>query len=312
MWFKNLQVYRLPSSFEISPEDLTEHLKPDQFTPCGSQELSRAGWVPPLGDNAEMLLHSSNGYWMFCSRRQDRLLPASVIKEVHDERVQDKEQAEDRKLSGKERRDLKEEIQFELLPRAFVKSSRQFGYISAKDRMLVIDSRSATNAEAFVSQIRESVGSFPAIPLTSSSSPIDVMTSWLVGGQLPSGFELGEECEIRDNADIKSIIRFKNQNLRSDELISMLNNGMHVSKLALIWQERVECIIDENLGISRLRFSDVVLTKSDEVEAETVEEQFDVDFSIMTLELSTFMASLLNAFGGEKNASDKIDGEQND
>jgi len=35
------------------------------------------------------------------------------------------------------------------------------------------------------------------------------------------------------------------------------------------------------------------------VEAQDFAEQFDVDFSIMTLELSAFIKALLEAFGGE-------------
>jgi recombination associated protein RdgC len=47
-----------------------------------------------------------------------------------------------------------------------------------------------------------------------------------------------------------------------------------------------------------LRFSDLVQEQADEVEAEDVATRFDVDFSIMSLELSAFLESLMNALGG--------------
>ena len=49
MWFKNLQVYRFTKPFDMTPEELSEALQTKEFQPCGSQDLSRYGWVPPLG-----------------------------------------------------------------------------------------------------------------------------------------------------------------------------------------------------------------------------------------------------------------------
>ncbi len=57
-------------------------------------------------------------------------------------------------------------------------------------------------------------------------------------------------------------------------------------------------MIDEKLCIKRLRFSDLVQEKASEVEADDAAQQFDVDFAIMTLELSGFLKALTGAFGG--------------
>jgi recombination associated protein RdgC len=153
-----------------------------------------------------------------------------------------------------------------------------------------------------IDDLREAVGPLSLIPLASKNQPIEVMTQWVNNGNLTQGFELGEECELRDNADISSVIRCKNQDLSATEILNHLKTGMHVSKLALNWQQRVEFVVDEKLVIKRLRFSDLVQEKADEVEAEDVAQQFDVDFSIMALELSGFFKALLAAMGGEESA----------
>ena len=210
------------------------------------------------------------------------------------------EERESRKLPRKERQSLKDEIMFDLLPRAFVRSSLQFAYISPKDSLLVVDASSAKRAEELLSSIREAVGTFSVIPLASLNEPIDIMTKWVSNGQLAGGFELGEECELRDNADIKSTIRCKNQNLSTGEIINHVKAGMHVSKLALCWQDRIDFLVDEKLAIKRLKFSDIVHEKATEVEAEDAAQKFDADFSIMTLELAGFLKSLVDAMGGER------------
>jgi len=298
MWFKNLQLYRFSKPFELDAATLGQQLEQQGFVPCGSQDTTRSGWVPPLGRHGSEFVHATNGYLMICAKRQDKLLPAAVINEELEEKALEIELRESRQLPRKERRSLRDEVYFNLLPKAFVRSSLQFAYISPRDQLLVVDASSVKRAEELLQQLRDALGSLSVIPLVSKHQPIDVMTRWISSGQSESGFELGEECELRDNADISSVIRCKNQDLAAAEIVNHLKTGMHVSKLALNWQQRLEFVLDEKLTVKRLRFSDIVQEQANDTEAEDVATRFDVDFSIMALELSRFIEALVNAFGG--------------
>ena len=304
MWFKNLQVYRFSKPFELSSETLNEQLSQHSFVPCSSQETSRTGWTTPLGRHSDEFVHVTNGYFMVCAKREDKLLPASVINEALEEKQLEIEIREDRRLARKERVSLKDEIIFSLLPRAFSRSSLTFAYISTRDNWLIIDAASAKKAEALIDELRETLGSFPVIPLVPKNLPTDVMTSWVNSGEPGQGFSLGEECELRDNANINSIILCKNHDLSASEILNHLKTGMHVSKLALSWQERVECVLDENLAIKRLRFSDLVQEKANEVDTDDAASRFDTDFAIMSLELSEFIKALVKVLGGESRSED--------
>ena len=298
MWFKNLQLYRFSKPFELDAATLGQQLEQQEFVPCGSQDTTRSGWVPPLGRHGSEFVHATNGYLMICAKRQDKLLPAAVINEELEEKALEIELRESRQLPRKERRSLRDEVYFNLLPKAFVRSSLQFAYISPRDQLLVVDASSVKRAEELLQQLRDALGSLSVIPLVSKHQPIDVMTRWISSGQSESGFELGEECELRDNADISSVIRCKNQDLAAAEIVNHLKTGMHVSKLALNWQQRLEFVLDEKLVVKRLRFSDIVQEQANDTEAEDVATRFDVDFSIMALELSRFIEALVDAFGG--------------
>jgi len=298
MWFKNLQLYRFSKPFELDAATLGQQLEQQGFVPCGSQDTTRSGWVPPLGRHGSEFVHATNGYLMICAKRQDKLLPAAVINEELEEKALEIELRESRQLPRKERRSLRDEVYFNLLPKAFVRSSLQFAYISPRDQLLVVDASSVKRAEELLQQLRDALGSLSVIPLVSKHQPIDVMTRWISSGQSEPGFELGEECELRDNADISSVIRCKNQDLAAAEIVNHLKTGMHVSKLALNWQQRLEFVLDEKLVVKRLRFSDIVQEQANDTEAEDVATRFDVDFSIMALELSRFIEALVDAFGG--------------
>lgn len=298
MWFKNLQLYRFTQPFALDAETLGSQLSEHAFIPCGSQETNRVGWAPPLGRHGSEFVHASNGFLMICLKRQDKLLPAAVINEALEEKMVNFEESEGRKMPAKQRRSVKDELVFSFLPKAFAKSSYEYAYIAPQDDLLVVNSASAKRAEEMIDALRAALGSLSVIPLAAKHQPIDVMTRWL-NTQPDSGFTLGEECELRDNADVSCLIRCKNQDLSSQEISSHLKTGMHVSKLALNWQERLEFVLDEKLIVRRLRFADVIQEQASEVEADDVATRFDVDFSIMTLELSGFVKALVEAFGGE-------------
>ena len=157
---------------------------------------------------------------------------------------------------------------------------------------------SPKRAEDLLQQLRDSLGSLSVIPLTSKHQPLEVMTRWVADGRCESGFEIGEECVLRDNNDVNSTIRCKKQDPTSTEIVNHLATGMHVSQLALGWQQRVEFVVDGKLVIKRLRFADLVQEQASEVDADDAATRFDVDFAIMSLELARFIDALASAFGG--------------
>jgi recombination associated protein RdgC len=298
MWFKNLQIYRFTKPFELDAETLGQQLAEAAFVPCGSQDMERSGWVPPLGRHGSELVHATNGYLMLCTRRQEKLLPPGVINEALEEKAVEIETREARQLPRKERRELRDEVYFSLLPKALLRSTLQYAYIAPREQLLIVDAASPKRAEDLLQQLRDSLGSLSVIPLTSKHQPLEVMTRWVADGRCDTGFEIGEECELRDNNDVNSTIRCKKQDPTSTEIVNHLGTGMHVSKLALNWQQRLDFVIDDKLVIRRLRFADLVQEQASDIEADDAAARFDVDFSIMSLELSRFIDALSQAFGG--------------
>jgi recombination associated protein RdgC len=299
MWFKNLYIYRFTKPFELTPEEISEQLTEFEFQPCESQELSRTGWVPPLGRHGSDLVHANSGNIMLCAKRQDKLLPASVVAEEVEQQIEMIEQAEARSVGRKEKQSLKEEMIFTLMPKAFVRSSLQYAYIAPREGWLVINCASAKKAEDFLNALRDALGTLPVIPLQAKNIPLQAMTNWLLSSEAPNGFEFGHQCELRDPSDEGGTIRCKHQDLTSTEMNNHLKAGMTVSKLGLIWSAGIDCVIDENLAVKSLGFDDVIQEQADSSDGQDVAEKFDNDFSIMALELSRFIKGLVSAFGGE-------------
>jgi recombination associated protein RdgC len=300
MWFKNLVFYRFTSPFVHSAESLHEKLQESAFSPCSSQEISRSGWVPPMGKLSDQLVHAADGFILLCSKKQEKILPASVIKEFMMEKVEQIEDEQQRKVRKKERDAIKEEVLLELTPKAFSRYQHTFAYIAPEQGLLVVDASSAKRAEDFCSALRKVLGSLPVTIPAMKSAPASIMTAWLAGDEtVPTGIELSDECELRDPAEAGGIVRCKQQDLGGEEIATHLKAGKQAVKLALDWRENLTCILGDDLIIRRLKFSDLIQEKAAEMGDADAAAQFDADFSLMTLEITRFIPELMEALGGE-------------
>jgi len=300
MWFKNLALYRFTEPFTLTADELEEKLDDKRFSPCGSHDEFSLGWTPSVGNSSEQLIHASNGFMMLCLKKEEKVIPAGVINEMLQEKIAEVEEQEARKLSKKERSALKDELIFELLPRAFSFSKKTYAYIDPKGGWIVVDAASAKKAEDLLSYLRKGLGSLPVIPINTTDKPVSIMTQWLVEtGSVPKDLVIEDECELRSQEDEGSIIRCKKHNLALPEITNHLELGKQVIKLAINWTDRISFIVDENLAIKRLKFLDLIQDQVADTEAEDELARFDVDFSIMSLELANFLPRLVEIFGGE-------------
>jgi len=300
MWFKNLALYRFTEPFTLTADELEEKLADKHFRPCGSHDEFSLGWTSPVGNTSEQLIHASNGFFMLCLKKEEKVVPAGVINEMLQDKIAEVEEQEARKLSKKERTALKDELIFELLPRAFSFSKKTYAYIDPKGGWIIADAASAKKAEDLLSYLRKGLGSLPVVPVNTTDKPIATMTQWLVdNSSVPKDLVIEDECELRSPEDEGSIIRCKKHNLALPEIINHLDTGKQVIKLAVNWTDRISFIIDENLAIKRLKFLDLIQDQVADTEAEDESARFDVDFSIMSLELSNFLPRLIEIFGGE-------------
>ncbi|GAA5523908.1 recombination-associated protein RdgC [Microbulbifer aestuariivivens] len=298
MWFKNLRVYRLTKEFALSADKLNELLEPQAFVPCGSQDAARYGWVPPLGRHGSELVHATNGYLMVCAKKQEKVLPAGVVNEKVEERALAISEREHRSVGRKEKQTLKDEVLLEMRPKAFARSRLHYAYIAPRDGWVVVDAASASAAEELLEHLREALSSLAVIPLSAKNLPQQAMTHWLSAPEAPARFEFGHECELRDPKDSGSVIRCKNQDLCAEEIHNHLLAGMQVHKLGLVWNGGVEFVVDHQLSVKRLKFSDELIEKADSADSENAAQRFDADFSVMTLEISALLTDLVAAFGG--------------
>ena len=77
MWFKNLQIYRLPAGWKPSPEAPETQLGRNRFNPCGPMDPQTKGWLPPTDEPA--LAHAQGPYLLLSLAVEHKPLPSSVV-----------------------------------------------------------------------------------------------------------------------------------------------------------------------------------------------------------------------------------------
>ena len=240
MWFRNLLMYRLTSDIPLTADTLETALAAKPALPCGSQTLSTYGFIPPFGkDEDAQLVHSGQGFLLICARTEERILPSSVVRDAVQEKVDEIEAAESRKVYKKEKDQIKDEVTQALLPRAFIRRSKTYAAIAPAQGLILVDSSSAKRAEELLSTLREVLGSLPVRPVAVKAAPTATFTQWVKEHQASHGLALTNECELRDSAEDGGIIRIKREDLASEEVQMHLAAGKLVTQLTLAWEDKL-------------------------------------------------------------------------
>ncbi len=290
MFFRNLTLFRFPTSLDLS--ELDTHLADVQLKPVGPMDLSSRGFVSPFGRDAEALSHRIDDAIWLTVGGEDKLLPAAVVNDLLGKKMAEIEEKEGRKLGGRARKRLKEDLVAELLPRAFVRPTRTDAMLDLEHGLCIVDTSSRKNAEAVVSEIRHALGSFPALPLNAEVAPRSVLTGWIAGEPLPDGLSLGDECELKDAAEHGAVVKCQHQELQADEIAKHLEAGKQATRLALTLDDHVSFVLGEDLVIRKLKFLDGAVDQLESTEREDVRAELDARFALMAGELKRLFAVL--------------------
>jgi len=294
MFFRNLTLFRFPASLDLS--QLESHLGECALKPAGPLEMSSRGFVSPFGRDEAVLSHRVGDCIWLTVGGEERLLPSVVVNDAAAKKIAEAEQREGRKLGGRTRKRIKDEIVIDLLPRAFIRPLRTDAYLDLEHGFVAVDTSSRKSAENVVSEVRRALGSFPALPLNAETSPRALLTGWIAGEEMPDSVILGDECELKDAADRGAIVKCQRQELQGEEIGKHLESGKQVTRLALAFDDHVSFVLGEDLVVRKLKFLDGAVDQLENTERESMHAELDARFALMSGELKRLFMMLEKAF----------------
>lgn len=295
MWFKNLQIYRLPAPWAVTPEQLEAALVPQAFAPCTSLDMQSQGWLSPR-DNG-MLVHTINRQMLILLGTEKKLLPATVINQVSKARAAEIEEQQGFAPGRKQMKDIKEQVTDELLPRAFSICRNTWTWIDPVNGWLVVDAGTPAKAEEVIKLLLKSVDKLPLETLHVARSPVTTMTDWLAADEAPVGFTVDQDTELRATGEGKATVRYVRHTIEADDVRRHIASGKQCTRLAMTWADKISFVLTESLSVKRIAPLDVL--KETDATTKNDDERFDGDLMLMTGELAKLIADLVEALGGE-------------
>ena len=296
MWFKNLQIYRLPAPWAITAEQLEAFLTPHTFADGTSMDLQNQGWAAPRDKGS--LVHAVNRQFLLMLGSEKKLLPSSVVNQVTKARALEIEEQQGFAPGRKQMKELKEQVTDELLPRAFSIRRNTYAWIDTANGWLVIDAASAAKADELLKPLIKAVDKFPLESFRVAFSPVAAMTDWLVADEAPHGFTIDQDTELKATGEGKATVRYVRHTLEADDVRRHIAGGKQCTRLALTWNDRISFVLTDALTLKRITPLDVLKEDADKT-TRNDDERFDADMMLMTGELNKMLGDLVAALGGE-------------
>ena len=302
MLFKNLLCFRVTAPFSLGLEAIEAALAPLAFRPVPPSHAESVGFVSPVDRRGDAVLtHAGSGAVMFCLKRQERELSSSAVKEAAEARIQEIAEQTGRKVGGKERKDIMEQVRLELLPKALLKAPRfTYACLDLQREWLLVDAGSWKRAETLCGLLRQSLG-LEVAPFSLQQEPRGQMTAWLQSPTgAPSPFFIGDQCtlENRDGA----VVNVRRMQVDNDEVQAHLRTGMWVSQLALNWVDgdaEVAFRLKHDTSLGGLKFGDFIEERRDGQDLDAA-ALFDADFILQQETLRRLVPALVEAMGGAR------------
>lgn len=304
--FKSACFFRIADDFAVPHLPALEKvLQKGRFVPCGPTQPESSGWVPPRGNKGKLLAEMVGGQLILKLCTEKRGVPSSAIKSAVEEKIEKyKAETGNERVPAKLKKEFKEEVLLDLLPRAFTKRSNVLLWLDPVRRFLVVDAGSLAGADRVVSSLLAALlevpDAGPSLDLElvqTQTSPSASMAHWLATREAPWRFTVDRDCELKAPDEQKSAVRYSRHTLEIDEVAQHIAAGKVPTQLAMTWNDRISFVLTEAGQVRRIKMLDVIMDKVDKPGKD--EDGFDANAAILTGELSALIPDLLEALGGE-------------
>jgi len=291
MFEKNVRIYTITEDLQLDPARLDAALAEHKSVPLMAQDALKIGFTYPIRGIKSFVHAGKDGLLLIALRRTEKLLPAAVVQEELQPKIDALEVEKCRPLGRKEKQELKEEILQSLLPRAFPMSTVTRAVIDLKQKLVFVFNTSAGRSEDLLAMLRKSIGSLPVVPWIDSNWLSQSMQNWIAEKGLPEGMKLGHSVEFKAPDEEGAMARFANQMLNVAEVQSCVEDKL-VRKVELIVPEKLSFTICDDGSVKSLDWGDVVVNTNDELGWEDLLARTDADLLVMAAELRNLVASL--------------------
>ncbi len=293
--FKNVRFYRIHSDWPEGEEVLSGMLESVGFKPCPAYSGLSVGFEAPVENAGDRLVRSLGGADLLQMRRQTKVLPVAAVKEALADRIDEFTRRTTQRPTRREKRELKEEVYADLLPRALLKSDRIRAFYIRSESILAIATPNAKIAEELLDRLRDAFGSLQATPLEFKKSAQTLMKEIFLGGDVAQ-FTAGRECRMKDPSEPTSTVNWFDMELHDASVRTHVRDGLILDRLGISFNAIVRFVLADDLVLRKIRFEG--LEELDELDDEDPLVRHDAEFVLTSGLLRAVVVALKAQLGG--------------
>ena len=177
---KQLPFFRIDPEFILPPLDALEQSLAGHALRALRPHAARVVWVGRSARKrrALPLAESVGGQVILNLCTEKRALPASAVKAAVDECIEKyKKETGNERVGAKIKKEFKEEVMLDLLPRAFSKRSNTLLWLDAANKLLVVGTGSLTGADKVITCLLDALSAVPGSRPAGGFKPVQTHMS---------------------------------------------------------------------------------------------------------------------------------------
>lgn len=287
---KNASVYKaeLPSA-----DNLRKHLEERKFAEIQPSEGETIGFVEV--PHADDLVATFTGGMAFALRYDAKVMPSSAITAEVNKRALALENEQGFRPGRKQRRELRENVIFDFLPKALVKSTVVTCFYDTENKYLIIPTASAPMADRITSQLVHACGSIKTTTINISNLTFGLTTrlmAWLDNDD--TAFGEFDPCDAVSLKRMKETIVVRREALAGSEhgIHEAITSGFHVNQIKFTRDGAYSFGLTSDFRFRGISFE----TVEDDTEFPDKIEEFKHEAAVQVLSLAGILNNLCAMF----------------
>ena len=292
---RSVRFYSVGNPWPASEQELSDKLAGAAFKPCGPHVERSSGFEPPAHAQSGLFARRVGGADLLRLRSQVRVLPAGALNEALEVRLDEYRARMQEEPGRRTKRQLKEQMRDELLPKTLLRSERTSALYIAAERVLAVGSGSESRAARLIEHLRSALSHLDATPLE-FTRPFGELLAGVFTGNGPRELVLAHECRLRETSEDKGTVRWQNVDLARAAVQRCLKDGMELTHLGFEYGNALRAVLDARGTVTKL---ELLGQDAADLGGEDDVTRQDAEIALLGGTLRELLATLRRTLGGE-------------
>lgn len=259
-FFKEMKVFKLKS---MDADNVEKQVNSLPLRSCEGLAASFSiGFINPI-DGEDKLLIRANQICLLCLGIEKKVLPEEVVNKETDFKIKKlQELREIKTISRREKIEIKDQTENELLKKAFTVIKKIYFYIDISNNYIVINSTSNSAVAAVVKLLPKLGIEYKDLICTK----YEFLTGWFLNQSYPENIRFQAKCKLENDSQQNKLLIESNGDITYSEDIKSLANLCSIRELEVIWGEELAFTLTSSMGFKNISILDFFNNNSSENE----------------------------------------------